>query len=187
MGARGRLEAAVDTELQQKRRRQRAGAGRRCDGPAVKALKAFVAAAQRGAAPPRTKVVPRRAPFREEVRGNLSGTVAWWDDRAANEKGTCRASFPATRWRSRGQRRARAPKRQASEQQGQRMRRPVRLWRLILITKMIMIGPASQPQNVTRFGTDPPPRTVRLTQPTHQQATTDNATRTLSGRAPAVP
>lgn len=92
---RGRLEAAADTELQQKRQQQRAGAGRRCDGPAVKALKAFMIAQQRGAALPRTKVAPRRAPCREEVRDSLNGTVTWWDGRAANEKGYVQSFLPS--------------------------------------------------------------------------------------------
>lgn len=87
-----RLEAMAVAEAREQRQRKGhgTGAGRRCDGPAAGALKAFMAATPRAKAlreAARAAALPRRAPSREEVRDRLGGTVTWFDGRAANEKG----------------------------------------------------------------------------------------------------
>jgi hypothetical protein len=66
-----------------------AGAGRRGDGPATTALKAFLAAEGLKGAEKKAKTVavPRRAPFTGEVRDRRGGLLTFYNPREGNDQG----------------------------------------------------------------------------------------------------
>ena len=86
---RGRLEEAAKKEAGERRGRRGTGAGRREDGPATKELKAHLAAEGAGGAAkkPKTVAVPRRAPFKEEVRDRRGGLLTFYNPREGNDAG----------------------------------------------------------------------------------------------------